>query len=76
MAGEGGWFTAHQPTRNQAVLPSLSTHPMAPGVQKKSLPGAGGVFLARGKWEVEAPAQGETTVHQEGEAVEGDGANT
>ncbi len=26
VAGEGGWLTAHQPTKNQATIPSLSTH--------------------------------------------------
>ncbi len=63
MAGEGGWLTAHQPTKNQAMLPSLSTHSLVPGIQKKSLPGAGGVFLTRGEWEVEAPAQVEAMAH-------------
>jgi hypothetical protein len=24
LVGEGGWLTAHQPTKNQAMLPSLS----------------------------------------------------
>ncbi len=57
----GGWLTAHQPTKNQALIPSLSTHPLAPGIQKKSLPGAGGVFLTRGEQEVEALARGEVT---------------
>ncbi len=70
VAGEGGGLTAHQPTENQAMLPSLSTHPLAPGIQKKSLPGAGGVLLTRDKWEVEAPAQGEAMAHQEEEAVQ------
>ncbi len=41
------------PTKNQATLPSSSTHPQASSVQKKSLPGAGGVFLAKGKRELE-----------------------
>ncbi len=41
------------PTKNQAKLPSLSTHPQASSVQKKSLPGAGGVFLAKGERELE-----------------------
>jgi hypothetical protein len=68
-AGEGGWLTAHQPTKHQAMLSSLSTHLLAPRVQKKSLPGAGGVFLTRGDCEGEALAQGEAMVHQEGEAV-------
>jgi hypothetical protein len=31
----------------------------------KSLPGVGGVFLTKGEWEFEAPAQGEATVCQE-----------
>ncbi len=70
VAGEGGWLTAHQPIKIQAMLLSLSVHPLAPSVQKKSLPGAGGVFLIRGKQEVEALAQGEAMVHQEGEAVQ------
>ncbi len=61
---KGGWLTAHQPTKNQALIPSLSTHLLVPGIQKKSLPGAGGVFLiTRGKQEVEALAQGEATAH-------------
>ncbi len=70
VAGEGGWLTAHQPTKNQAMLPSLFTHPLAPGVQKKSLPGAGGVFLTRGEWEVEEPARGKAMARQEGEVVQ------
>ena len=41
------------PTKNQATLPSSSTHPQASSVQKKSLPGAGGVFLAKGERELE-----------------------
>ncbi len=36
------------------MLPSSSTHLLVPSVQKESLPGAGGVFLTRGKREVEA----------------------
>jgi hypothetical protein len=63
VAQAGGWLTAHQPTKNQVLFPSLSTHPLAPGVQKKSLPGAGGVFLTRGKREVKAPVQSEATAH-------------
>ncbi len=58
-----------QPTKNQAMFPLLSTHPLAPGIQKKSLPGAGGVFLTRGEWEVEALVRGEAMAHQEEEAV-------
>ena len=52
------------------MLPSLSTHLLVPGVQKESLPGAGGVFLTTGKREVEAPVRGEAMVHQEGRAVQ------
>jgi hypothetical protein len=51
--------------KNQVLLPSLSTYPLAPSIQKKSVPGAGDVFLTRGKQEVEAPVQGEVMVHQE-----------
>ncbi len=65
MAGKGGWLTAHQLTKNQAMLPSLSTHPLASSVQKKSLQGVGGVFLTKGEWELEVPAQGEATVRLE-----------
>jgi hypothetical protein len=36
------------------MLPSSSTHSLAPSVQKESLLGAGEVFLTRGKREVEA----------------------
>jgi hypothetical protein len=35
------------------MLPSLSTHPLAFSVQKKSLLGAGGVFLTKGKRKLE-----------------------
>ncbi len=63
VVGAGGWLIEHQPTKNQALLPSLSTHPLASSVQKKSLLGAGGVSLIRGKQEVEAPAQGEAMAH-------------
>ncbi len=66
----GGWLTAHQPTKNQAMLPSLSTHPLAPSVQEKSLRGAGAVFLTRCEQKVEAPAQGEAMARQEGEVVQ------
>jgi hypothetical protein len=63
ISGDGRGGVAHrlthQPTKNKAMLPSLSTHPLAPGVQKKSLPGAGGAFLTRVKWEVEALTRGE-----------------
>jgi hypothetical protein len=45
------------------------------GVQKKILLGVGGVFLIRGKWEVEEPAQGETTAHQEAAAGASRGQN-
>jgi hypothetical protein len=65
VVGERGWLTAHQPTKNQSMLPSLSTHPLASSVQKKSLPGLGRVFLAKSEWELEAPVGGEVTVHQE-----------
>ncbi len=41
MVGEGEWLTAHQPTKKQAMLPSLSTHPLASSIQKKSLMGVG-----------------------------------
>ncbi len=68
VAGEGEWLTAHQPTKSQAMLPSLSTHPLAPSIQKKSLLGVGEVFLTRGKWEVEVQARGEATARQEVEA--------
>jgi hypothetical protein len=63
-ARRGGQLTAHQPTKNQALLPSLFNL-LVSSVQKKSLPGAGGVFLTRGEREVVAPAQGEETVCQE-----------
>ncbi len=71
-------LTAHQPTKNQAVLPSWSTDPLASGVQKKSLPGAGGVFLTRGEQEIKAQARGEATAHQEVEtgALRGRGGAT
>jgi hypothetical protein len=41
------------------MLPSLSTHPLVSSIQKKSLLGVGGVFLTKGKRELEAPTQGE-----------------
>ncbi len=69
VAGEGGRLTAQQPTKNQAMLPSLSTHPLASSVQKKSLPGAGRVFSTKGKRELEVPTQGEAMMH--GEAAVG-----
>ncbi len=69
VAGAEGWLTARQPTKNQALLPSLSTHLLVSGVQKKSLLGVGGVFLTRGKWEVKVLAQGEATAR--GEAAAG-----
>jgi hypothetical protein len=28
VAGEGGWLTAHQLTKSQAMLPSSTTHPL------------------------------------------------
>ncbi len=74
----GGWLTAAHspptPTKSQAFLPSSSTHPSVPGVQKKSLPGAGWVFLTRGKREVKAPARCEATACREaaGGALRGD----
>jgi hypothetical protein len=49
--------------KNQAcshLCPLICWHLVS---KKKSLPGAGGVFLTRGKWEVMAPAQREATVH-------------
>jgi hypothetical protein len=63
VAQAARWLTAHQLTKNQALLPSLSTHPLAPGIQKKSLLGAGGVFLSRDKKKVEALARGKATAH-------------
>jgi hypothetical protein len=63
VVGAGGWLTAHQLTKSQALLPSLSTHPLVSSVQKKSLPGVGGLFLTRGKWEVKVLVQGEATAH-------------
>ncbi len=47
----------------------MSTHPLVPGIKKKSLLGAAWVFLTRGKWDVEALVQIEVMTHQEGEAV-------
>ncbi len=38
------------------------------GIQKKSLLGAGDVFLTRGKRDVKAPVQGEAAVRQEAAA--------
>jgi hypothetical protein len=67
VSGGGGSQHTHQP-KNQAFLPSSSTHPLALGIQKKILPGAGGVFLIRGKLEVKVPVQSETTAHQEAAA--------
>jgi hypothetical protein len=65
VAGEGGWLTAHQPTKNQAILPSSSTHPLAPSAQKKSLPGVGRVFLTKGERKLEASMGGEAMTHRE-----------
>jgi hypothetical protein len=65
---EGGRLTAHQPTKNQAMLPSLSTHPLASSIKKKRLRGVGGVFRTKSKWELEAPARDEATAHQEAAA--------
>jgi hypothetical protein len=45
--------TNHKPS----IDPIFTTHPLAPGIQKKCLPGAGGVFLTRGKQEVKALAK-------------------
>jgi hypothetical protein len=64
----GERLTTNQPTKNQALLPSLSTHPLVTNVHKKILPGAGGVFLIRGKQEVEVPAGGEAMVCREAAA--------
>ncbi len=50
------------------MLPSLSTHPLASSVQKKSLPGAGRVFLTKGERELEAPTRGKAMTHQEAAA--------
>jgi hypothetical protein len=60
------------------MLPSLSTHPLASGVQKKSLLGAGGVLLTKGEQGFEAPAQGEAKAHQEAaaSALRGRGGGT
>jgi hypothetical protein len=63
VMGAEGWFTAHQLTKNQALIPSSSTHLLVPSVQKKSLLGAGGAFLTRDKQEVKVLAQGEATAH-------------
>ncbi len=68
VVGAGGWLTAHQLTKNQALLLSLSTHPLVSGIQKKSLPGVGEVFLRSGKQEVDVPAQGEALGHLEAAA--------
>jgi hypothetical protein len=38
---------------------------LASSVQKKSLPGVGGVFLTKGKRELVAPMQGEAMTHRE-----------
>ncbi len=50
------------------MLPSLSTHPLASSVQEKSLLGAGGVFLSKGKRELEAPTRGEAVMRWEAAA--------
>jgi hypothetical protein len=52
------------------MLPSSFTHPLVLGLQKKSLPGVGGVFLTRGKREVEALERSEATARQAGEVVQ------
>jgi hypothetical protein len=39
VVGVEGWLTAHQPTKNQALLPSLSTHLLVPGIQRKACRG-------------------------------------
>jgi hypothetical protein len=52
-------------TKYRAMLPSLSTHPLASSVQKKSRPGVGGVFLTKGKRKLEAPTGGEAMMRRE-----------
>jgi hypothetical protein len=55
---------AHSTPTNQksSIAPIFfSTHPLVSGIQKKSLPGKGGVFLTRGKREVEVQALGDVT---------------
>jgi hypothetical protein len=59
------------PTKNQATLPSLSTHPLVSSVQKNSLPGVGGVFLTKGERELEvAETVGREAMQQPAEANE------
>jgi hypothetical protein len=50
------------------MLSSLSTYPLVSSTQKKSLSGAGGVFLTKGKRELEAPTRGEAMTHREAAA--------
>jgi hypothetical protein len=50
------------------MLPSLSTHPLASIIQKKSLTWAGGLFLTKGKRELEVLMQGEAMTRQEAAA--------
>ncbi len=58
VAGAGGCsqHTNQLKTKHCSHLCPLICWP--PTSKKKSLPGAGGVFLARGKWEAVAPVQG------------------
>jgi hypothetical protein len=71
ILGHGSRGLAHSTPTNQKtkhcshLCPLIHWHPAS----KKSLPGVGGVFLTRGKWEVEVPAGGEAMAHQDGGVV-------
>jgi hypothetical protein len=57
--------TNQKPSIPPIFLPSLSTHPLVSGIQKKSLMGAGGIFLTSGEWEVVRPVRGEAMACRE-----------